>query len=151
VSAEARRLIATAEEALRLAIASVRPGARLGDVGATVQGLVEREGFSVVRNYVGHGIGQAMHEPPQVPNYGTSGQGRLITAGLCLAIEPMVNIGGPETRLLDDGWTVKTADGSISAHFEHSVAVTPAGAVVLTAAAEKAPVSRRLVGAAKHV
>jgi methionyl aminopeptidase len=133
VSADATRLIETTEEALRRAIASVRAGGRLGDIGAAVQALAEGKGYSVVRNYVGHGIGRAMHEPPQVPNYGTSGQGRSISEGLCLAIEPMVNVGGPGTRLLDDGWTVVTADGSLSAHFEHTIAVTPEGAVVLTA------------------
>jgi methionyl aminopeptidase len=133
VSAEAERLIATTEEALRRGIAAVRAGGRLGDVGAAVQSFAEQNGYSVVRNYVGHGIGRAMHEPPQVPNYGTPGQGRPVSEGLCIAIEPMVNLGRPETRLLDDGWTVVTADGSLSAHFEHTVAVTAEGPVVLTA------------------
>ncbi len=132
VSAAADALIRTAQEALRRGIAAVRAGGRLGDVGAAVQAFAERNGFSVVRNYVGHGIGHAMHEPPQVPNYGTAGVGRPIAVGLCIAIEPMLNAGGPETRLLDDGWTVVTADGSLSAHFEHTVAVTAEGTVVLT-------------------
>lgn len=150
VSAEAARLIATAEESLRRAIAVVRAGGRLGDIGATVQRYAEGNGYTVVRNYVGHGIGRAMHEPPQVPNHGNAGQGRPINEGLCLAIEPMINIGRPETKLEADDWTVVTADGSLSAHFEHTIAVTPAGAVVLTAPAEKGP-GRGLVGAAKHV
>lgn len=133
-SEETLRLIATTEEALRRGIAAARVGARLGDIGASVQRCVEGEGFTVVRNYVGHGIGRAMHEPPQVPNYGAAGQGRTISEGLCIAIEPMVNAGGTETRLLDDGWTVVTADGSLSAHFEHTIACTAEGPVVLTAA-----------------
>lgn len=133
VSAEAQRLIATTEEALRRGIAAARSGGRLGDIGAAVQRHAEGSGYSVVRNYVGHGIGRAMHEPPQVANYGREGQGRPISVGLCVAIEPMLNVGGPETRLLDDGWTVVTADGSLSAHFEHTVAVTAEGPVVLTA------------------
>lgn len=139
VSAEAERLIATAEEALRRGIAAVRLGGRLGDIGAAVQSHVEARGCSVVRNYVGHGIGRAMHEPPQVPNYGSAGQGRPVSEGLCIAIEPMVNVGGPETRLLDDGWTVVTADGSFSAHFEHTVALTADGPVVLTAPDRRGP------------
>jgi methionyl aminopeptidase len=136
VSPEAARLIATTEEALRRGIAAAKAGGRLGDIGAAVQSFAERNGFSVVRNYVGHGIGRAMHEPPQVPNYGTAGVGRPVGAGLCIAIEPMLNAGGRETRLLDDGWTVVTADGSLSAHFEHTVAVTDEGPVVLTLAGE---------------
>jgi methionyl aminopeptidase len=150
VSAEAEKLIRAAEEALRLGIAAARAGARLGDIGAAVQAFAERRGFSVVRNYVGHGIGRAMHEPPQVPNFGSAGTGRPIGQGLCIAIEPMLNAGGAGTRLLDDGWTVVTADGSLSAHFEHTVAVTAEGPVVLTlpGASEK-PKSdtRRPVGA----
>lgn len=134
VSAEAMALIRTTEEALRRGIAAARAGGRLGDVGAAVQSFAERSGFSVVRNYVGHGIGRAMHEPPQVPNYGTAGVGRPVGTGLCIAIEPMLNAGGRETRLLDDGWTVVTADGSLSAHFEHTVAVTEAGPRILTPA-----------------
>lgn len=132
VSERAAALIHAAEEALRRGIAATRVGGRLGDVGAAIQGCAERQGASVVRNYVGHGIGRVMHEPPQVPNYGTAGVGRPIGVGLCIAIEPMLNAGGPATRLLDDGWTVVTADGSLSAHFEHTVAVTAGGPVVLT-------------------
>ncbi|MDE3193333.1 MAG: type I methionyl aminopeptidase [Chloroflexota bacterium] len=132
VKPEAAKLIRVTEEALRRGIAAARPGARLGDVGAAVQRYAEAHGYSVVRNYVGHGIGRAMHEPPQVPNYGTTGQGRPISVGLCIAIEPMLNVGGPETRVESDGWTVRTADGSLSAHFEHTLAVTEEGPVVLT-------------------
>jgi methionyl aminopeptidase len=138
VKPEAARLIKVTEEALRRGIAAARPGSRLGDIGAAVQSYAQRHGYAVVRNYVGHGIGRAMHEPPQVPNYGTAGQGRPISAGLCIAIEPMLNVGGPETRVRPDGWTVVTADGSLSAHFEHTVAVTAEGPVVLTVPAAAA-------------
>lgn len=149
VSDEALRLIRVTEEALRRGIAAARAGGRLGDIGAAVQAFAERSGYSVVRNYVGHGIGRAMHEPPQVPNFGTAGVGRPIGSGLCVAIEPMLNAGAKETRLLDDGWTVVTADGSLSAHFEHTVAVTDEGPVVLTLPAE---VLRKTAGApAKRV
>jgi methionyl aminopeptidase len=137
VDAESERLIRVTEEALKVAIGALRVGGRLGDVGAAVQRHAEAAGFSIVRNYVGHGIGRSMHEPPQVPNYGLAGQGRLVHEGLCVAIEPMVNVGGPETRLLDDGWTVVTADGSRSAHFEHTVAVTSEGPIVLTVPASE--------------
>jgi methionyl aminopeptidase len=133
VSPEAEKLIAVTEEALRRAIAIAKVGKRLGDIGATVQAWVESQGLAVVRNYVGHGIGRAMHEEPQVPNYGVADRGRKIEEGLCIAIEPMVNIGGPETRTLADRWTVETADGSLSAHFEHSLWCTKDGPVVLTA------------------
>ncbi|MBI2773547.1 MAG: type I methionyl aminopeptidase [Chloroflexi bacterium] len=132
VSRAAADLIRTTREALERGIAAAKARNRLGDIGAAVQSLAEARGYSVVRNYVGHGIGRAMHEPPQVPNYGVSGQGRPITAGLCIAIEPMLNLGKPGTRLLEDGWTVVTADGSLSAHFEHTLAVTAEGPVVLT-------------------
>jgi methionyl aminopeptidase len=132
VTPAAAKLIRVTEEALRRGIAAAQPGGRLGDIGHAVQAYAESEGFSVVRNYVGHGIGRAMHEAPQVPNYGAAGEGRLISPGLCIAIEPMLNAGGPSTRLKQDGWTVVTADGSLSAHFEHTIAVTPEGPVVLT-------------------
>ena len=133
VSPEAAKLIAVTEEALQRAIATAKVGKRLGDIGAAVQEWVEGQGYSVVRNYVGHGIGRAMHEEPQVPNYGVADRGRKIEEGLCIAIEPMVNIGGPETRTLADRWTVVTADGSLSAHFEHSLWCTATGPIVLTA------------------
>jgi methionyl aminopeptidase len=105
---------------------------RLGDLGAAVQAVAEAGGFSVVREYVGHGIGRAMHEDPQVPNYGTAGKGPVLLAGMVLAIEPMVNARGCEVRQLNDGWTVVTSDGCLSAHFEHTVAVTDDGPVILT-------------------
>jgi len=132
ISAEAQKLIDVTREALARAIAAVKVGNRLGDVGAAVQQYVERQGFSVVRNYVGHGIGRAMHEEPQVPNYGTADLGRVIKEGLCIAIEPMVNVGGVATRVLEDSWTVVTADGGLSAHFEHTLACLADGPVVLT-------------------
>ena len=154
VSAEAARLIAVTEEALRRGIAAARVGSRLGDIGAAVQGYVEGQGFSVVRNYVGHGIGRAMHEDPQVPNFGTADRGLVIKEGLAIAIEPMVNVGGIATRVLDDHWTVVTADGSLSAHFEHTLACTAEGPRVLTldggsAGAGEAPEAKaRRAGAA---
>ncbi|HEV8229951.1 MAG TPA: type I methionyl aminopeptidase [Candidatus Limnocylindria bacterium] len=138
VSPEAARLIAVTDEALRRGIAAAQVGKRLGDIGAGVQSFVEPQGFSVVRNYVGHGIGRAMHEEPQVPNYGVPERGLQIKEGLCIAIEPMVNIGGPQTRTLEDQWTVVTADGSLSAHFEHTLWCTAAGPVVLTAPEDRA-------------
>jgi methionyl aminopeptidase len=145
VSPAAEKLIRVTEAALQRGIAAARAGAHLGDIGAAVQSLAEAEGYSVVRNYVGHGIGRAMHEPPQVPNFGSPGTGKRISAGLCIAIEPMLNAGGAPTRLLDDGWTVVTTDGALSAHFEHTVAVTAEGPVVLTLpAAEKAPRTARI-------
>jgi methionyl aminopeptidase len=133
VSPQAAKLMSVTEEALRRAIAAAVVGKRLGDIGAAVQRFVETQGFSIVRNYVGHGIGRAMHEEPQVPNYGAPERGLQIKEGLCIAIEPMVNVGGPQTRTLPDQWTVVTADGSLSAHFEHTLWCTPAGPVVLTA------------------
>ena len=133
VSAEARKLITVTEQALQKGIAAARVGNRLGDIGAAVQQYVEAQGFSVVRNYVGHGIGRAMHEEPQVPNYGTAERGKDIKDGLCIAIEPMVNVGGIATKVLEDQWTVVTGDGSLSAHFEHTLACLPGGTVVLTA------------------
>jgi methionyl aminopeptidase len=138
VSPEAEKLIRVTDEALRRGIAAAQVGKRLGDVGAAVQKWVESQGFTVVRNYVGHGIGRAMHEEPQVPNYGAAERGLQIREGLCIAIEPMVNIGGPETRTLEDHWTVVTADGSLSAHFEHSLWCTAKGPVVLTAPLDRA-------------
>jgi methionyl aminopeptidase len=126
------RLLKVTEASLQAAIAVVRPGATLGDVGAAVQGVVEAEGFSVVRDFVGHGIGSHMHEDPQVPNFGLAGHGMKLKAGMVIAIEPMVNAGKPDVVVLGDGWTAVTADGSMSAHFEHSVAVTATGARILT-------------------
>jgi methionyl aminopeptidase len=131
-SADALRLIEATRDALLAGVACAIPGGRLGDIGAAVQALVEARRYSIVREFVGHGIGRRLHEPPQVPNYGTAGAGRRIEVGLVLAIEPMVNAGAPEISLLDDGWTAVTADGSLSAHFEHTVAVTENGPEILT-------------------
>jgi methionyl aminopeptidase len=127
-----RRLIDTTAASLAAAIEAVRVGNRLGDIGAACEGVVSAAGFSVVREYVGHGIGTAMHEEPDVPNYGPPGRGLRLREGMVLAIEPMVNAGGAATRLLEDGWTVVTADGRRSAHFEHTVAVTEDGPEILT-------------------
>jgi len=132
VTPDAERLLKVTEASLQAGIAVVRPGATLGDVGAAVQKVVEREGFSVVRDFVGHGIGAQMHEEPQVPNFGEAGRGMKLRAGMVIAIEPMVNAGKPDVVVLDDGWTAVAKDGSMSAHFEHTVAVTPTGARILT-------------------
>jgi methionyl aminopeptidase len=131
VDEAARRLIETTERAMWAGIAQVRAGNRLSDIGHAVE-RAAAPGYGVVREYVGHGIGTRMHEEPQVPNYGRPGRGLRLEVGLTLAIEPMVNEGGPESRVLDDGWTVVTRDGSRSAHFEHTVAITPQGPEVLT-------------------
>ncbi len=133
VSDQAARLLHVTEEALRQAIAQVRVGGRVSDIGHAVQIFVEEHGFSVVREFVGHGIGVQMHEEPQVPNYGEPGRGPRLAEGMVLAIEPMVNAGRPGVKILPDGWTAVTKDGSLSAHFEHTVAVTADGPRVLTA------------------
>jgi methionyl aminopeptidase len=127
-----QRLIQTTAEALEAGIAQAAVGNRLGDVSAAVQERVEREGFSVVREFVGHGVGRRLHEDPPVPNYGTRERGVRLREGMVLAIEPMVNIGGPDVMMKSDGWTAVTRDGSLSAHFEHSVAVTERGPEVLS-------------------
>jgi len=132
VSAAAQALMRTTKEALDRAIAACTPGKRLGDIGWAVQSHAERNGYSVVRQFVGHGIGRAMHEEPHVPNYGDAGKGRRLSAGLVVAIEPMVNAGSPEVVVKEDGWTAVTKDGSLSAHFEHSVAITDDGPFVLS-------------------
>lgn len=131
VDDEARRLLKVTEEALRLAVEQVRPGGRLSDIGHAVQRHAERHGFSVVREFSGHGIGTSLHEEPQVPNFGKPGKGPKLRPGLVLAIEPMVNAGKAGVRMDADGWTARTEDGSRSAHFEFSVAVTSSGAKVL--------------------
>jgi methionyl aminopeptidase len=131
-SPELKKLLDVTETSLKKAIAEVRLGKTVGDVGAAVQEYVEANGFSVVREFVGHGIGTRLHEDPQVPNFGTRGHGTRLREGMVLAIEPMVNIGKPGTRVLDDKWTAVTEDGSYSAHFEHTVAVTRNGPLVLT-------------------
>jgi methionyl aminopeptidase len=132
IDPEKTRLLKVTEASLQAGIAAVKPGATLGDVGAAVQGVVEGEGFSVVRDFVGHGIGVQMHEDPQVPNYGQAGRGMKLRSGMVIAIEPMVNAGKPDVVVLDDGWTAVAKDGSMSAHFEHTVAVTDTGARILT-------------------
>jgi methionyl aminopeptidase len=132
VSPERQKLLEVTRDSLDHAIEKMRPGNRLGDVSAAVQAWVEGKGFSVVREFVGHGIGTQMHEEPQVPNYGAPGHGPRLQEGMVLAIEPMVNAGGPEVRVLADNWTAVTVDGSDSAHFEHTIAVTSDGPWVLT-------------------
>ena len=124
VSEEVNRLIDVAEKVLYLGINEARVGSRLSDIGAAIQGYVEANGFSVVRDFVGHGIGQSLHEAPQVPNFGVRGKGVRLKAGMVLAIEPMINMGRCEVVILGDGWTAVTKDGSLSAHFEHSIAIT---------------------------
>jgi methionyl aminopeptidase len=136
VSPEAAELLRVTDEALHRAIAVVRPGARVSDIGHAVQTHVEAHGFSVVREFVGHGVGRSLHEEPQVPNYGPPGRGPRLAEGMVIAIEPMVNLGKPAIRILADGWTAVTRDGSLSAHFEHTVAVTAGGVEVLSAGDE---------------
>ena len=132
ISADAQRLLKATEESLHAGIAQCFTTKRIGDIGAAVQGVAEGYGYSVVREFVGHGIGTSLHEDPQVPNYGPPGRRERLVPGLCLAIEPMVNVGRPEVRVLDDGWTAVTVDGSLSAHFELSLAVTRHGPWVLS-------------------
>ncbi|HEX2480306.1 MAG TPA: type I methionyl aminopeptidase [Methylomirabilota bacterium] len=138
ISEDARRLLDVTRDSLNLAIAQCRPGRRLGDVSAAVQRHVEAAGFGVVRAFVGHGIGRALHEDPQVPNFGEPGRGALLRTGMVLALEPMVTMGHWEVRVLADRWTAVTADGSLAAHFEHTVAVTEQGPDVLTADVKEA-------------
>ena len=132
ISAEARRLIETTEQGLWAGIEQCRDGRRLGDVGHAISAVAVAAGYGVVQEYTGHGIGRQMHEEPQVLNYGEPGKGMRLKKGMAVCIEPMFNLGGHHTRLLDDGWTVVTADGSLSAHFEHTVAITSRGPEVLT-------------------
>ena len=134
VSKEAAKLIEVTERSLWAAIDQMEEGNRLSDIGHAVQTVAEAAGFSVVREYVGHAIGTAMHEEPQVPNYGPPGKGIKLRSGHVFAVEPMVNVGSPATRLLDDGWSVVTADGSLSAHWEHTIAITDDGPEVFTVA-----------------
>jgi methionyl aminopeptidase len=133
ISAPARDLLDTTRECLARAVAACGPGCRLGDIGAAIQGLAESRGYGLVRDFVGHGVGRAMHEDPQVPNYGAAGSGRRLKPGMTIAIEPMLNLGDRAIRVLDDRWTVVTADGSLSAHVEHTIAVTEHGAELLAA------------------
>lgn len=132
VSEKARRLVAATEEALRRAVEQARVGNRLGDISYAVQSYVEKEGFAPVRDYVGHGIGTRLHEDPPVPNYGPPGRGLVLKEGMVLAIEPMINEGTWEVRVKENGWTVVTRDGKLSAHFEHTVALTREGPRILS-------------------
>lgn len=132
VTSEAKRLLDVTEQSLWKAIDVMKDGNRIGDIGHAVQTYAEAAGFSVVREYVGHAIGLAMHEEPQVPNYGRPGTGPKLREGMVFAVEPMINAGGPETKVLPDGWSVVTADGKLSAHFEHTIAITDNGPEVLT-------------------
>ncbi len=131
-SAEAEKLVRVTEESLEAGISQIRPGGRITDVSHAVEQVVRGAGFEVVREYVGHGVGRALHEDPQIPNYGDPGRGPEMKSGLVIAVEPMVNVGDWPTRVLADGWTVVTDDGSLSAHFEHTIAVTDDGHEVLT-------------------
>ena len=132
VSEEARKLIEVTRDSFFAGVAAFQAGNRLGDIGSAIDSLVVSNGFSTVKRYIGHGIGHELHESPDVPNYGTAGRGTRLCAGMVLAIEPMVNIGGEMVRELKDGWTVKTADGSLSAHYENTVALTGDGIINLT-------------------
>lgn len=134
VTSEAKRLMDATRESLYEGINAARAGGRIGDISSAVQQYVEARGFSVVRQFVGHGIGTKLHEAPEVPNFGTAGRGVRLLPGMTLAIEPMVNIGKPDVRVLSDGWTVLTSDGSLSAHFEHTIVITPDGPQIMTIA-----------------
>ena len=132
VSDEALRLISVTRKSFFDGVNALKPGGRIGDVGSAIQNTVESNGFSVVKKYIGHGVGRELHESPDVPNFGTAGRGVRLCSGMTLAIEPMVNIGGSEVIELDDGWTVKTRDKSLSAHYENTVALTSEGVMILT-------------------
>ena len=132
IDSQARELMETTEGALKAGIAAAHPGARLGDISAAIQNYAESGGYSVVREYTGHGIGREMHEEPQIPNFGLPGTGPVLKKGMTLALEPMVNVGDWRTRVGDDHWTVLTADGSLSAHFEHTIVIADGEAEVLT-------------------
>ena len=132
VSKSAADLIRVTQECFFEGVSKIRPDARLGDIGAAIQTHAESHGYGVVRQYVGHGIGAALHESPDVPNYGTAGRGQRLVAGMAIAVEPMINMGSREVRVLSDGWTVKTADGSLSAHYENTVVITTEGNILTT-------------------
>ena len=149
VSPEATELLRVTEEALFRGIDAVRPGARVSDIGAAVQQHVEAQGFSVVREFVGHGIGTALHEEPQVANYGPAGHGPRLSEGMVIAIEPMVNAGKPAVKVLSDGWTAVTKDKSLSAHFEHTVVVTREGCEILTLLASEEARAKQLLAAGR--
>ncbi len=132
ISAEAKRLMDTTRESLNAGISAAVSGGRLGDIGAAIQQYVEQRGYSVVRQFVGHGIGTQLHESPEVPNFGTHGRGIRLMPGMTLAIEPMINAGHYDVKVMPDGWTVLTKDGSLSAHFEHTIVITPDGPQIMT-------------------
>ena len=132
ISKEAADLIEVTKQCFFEGISKIRPDARLGDVGHAIQDYAERHGYGVVRKYVGHGIGSDLHESPDVPNYGTAGRGQRLVAGMAIAVEPMINAGGYEVKELSDGWTVKTVDGSLSAHYENTVVITAEGNILTT-------------------
>ncbi len=134
ISPDAKRLIDTTEESLYVGIKAARAGGRIGDIGHAIQSYVQSRGFSVVRDFVGHGIGTQLHEAPEVPNFGTPGRGIRLLPGMTIAIEPMINFGKPDVKVLPDGWTVLTKDGSLSAHFEHTVVITADGPQIMTKA-----------------
>ena len=134
VSEEAKRLMDATRESLYEGIKAARAGSRIGDISNAIQSYVEARGYSVVREYVGHGVGTSLHEAPEVPNFGTAGRGIRLMPGMTLAIEPMINIGKPDVKVLPDGWTVITKDGSLSAHFEHTIAITADGPQIMTIA-----------------
>jgi methionyl aminopeptidase len=134
VSDEAKRLLEIGQAALAAGVAQARPGNRLSDISHAVQSVTEAAGFSVIRSLVGHGVGRSMHEDPQIPNFGAPGRGPVLQPGMTLAIEPMINAGGPDVYLHDDHWSISTEDGSLSCHFEHTVAVTESGPRILTGA-----------------
>lgn len=134
VSEEAKRLMDTTRESLYEGIKMARAGGRIGDISNAIQSYVEARGYSVVRDFVGHGVGTSLHEAPEVPNFGTAGRGVRLMPGMTLAIEPMINIGKPQVKIMPDGWTVLTQDGSLSAHFEHTIAITADGPQIMTIA-----------------
>ena len=134
ISEEAKRLMDTTRESLYEGIKMARAGGRIGDISSAIQSYVEARGYSVVRDFVGHGVGTSLHEAPEVPNFGTAGRGVRLMPGMTLAIEPMINIGKPQVKIMPDGWTVLTQDGSLSAHFEHTIAITADGPQIMTIA-----------------
>lgn len=134
VSEQAKRLMEVTHDALYKGIGAAKVGGRIGDIGYAVQSYVEANGFSVVRQFVGHGVGTHLHEAPEVPNFGNQGHGIRLMPGMTIAIEPMVNVGKPEVKIMPDGWTTLTKDGSLSAHFEHTIAITPDGPQIMTVA-----------------
>jgi methionyl aminopeptidase len=136
ISADAEHLLEACKAALAAGIAECRPGNRLSDISHAIQAATEEQGFSVIRSLVGHGVGRAMHEEPQIPNYGPPGRGPVLAAGMTFAIEPMINAGGPDVVVHDDEWSISTEDGSLSAHFEHTVAITEDGPRILTTVRE---------------